>query len=438
MTLPRLPSEVIPYTEPSKNYLTDATLYAPTPLLKLWHDWHMATAHRPQPFLACLAGIATFGVIMGNRYRGHTGCKPNPYIIGLAGTGMGKGNVREMGQFLLQAIGRENSLGADVWGSDGGVEGELMSCSETLWFIDEFNETIRDWKKPNCPSYKTHVKRLLLQVHNGGTYNGKSLKDPEERNKLKDPCPVIMATAQPGPFFDLIDKNMAEEGFLNRCYIYDAHHQYHLEYGRKRKFVGEGMPVELLKAVKDAMKAEGNSATKFAGISMPIIKCKIDAVGEEVERVLHDYAESKRIEADDKKDSLRADLYPRTMEKIARLALIHAWTKDWMHTVISADSILWAARMTRLAESTLIDRCHLIRTQDDRYEKAYAQVYATIERFASTGISQSELAARHHLPKTMFEGILSMMLASEKIRQEPGKSGKGRRFFPLDTQAESA
>ena len=429
------PEEVIASTAPSKDYLTDESLFAPTPLFKLWHEWHMATAHRPQPFLSCLAGIGTFGVIMGNRYRGHTNCKPNPYIVALAGTGMGKGNVREMAQYLLQAIGRENSLGADVWGSDGGVEGELMNCPETLWLIDEFNETIRDWKKTNCPSYKTHVKRLLLQVHNGGSYNGKSLKDPEERNKLKDPCPVIVATAQPGPFFDLIDKNMAEEGFLNRCYIFDANHQYHLPYGRSRKFIGEGMPLDLLKAVKDSMAGGQNAAMKVTGLLAPVIKCKLDDSGAEVERILHDYAETKRMEAVGKKDSLRADMFPRTMEKIARLALIHAWTKDWMRTVISADSILWAARMTRLAESTLIDRCPMIHTRDDKYEKAYAAVMKTILESGTEGVLHSALARKHHLQKSVFESILDMMKASGLVAMT-NVGSQGRRWFPVDNTKE--
>jgi hypothetical protein len=396
----------------------------------------MATANRPQPFLSLLSAIATFGAIMGNGYRGNTGSKPNPYIIALAGTGCGKENPRLLGKHLLKLAGREQCIGADTWGSDGGFEAELSQSPEIIWYHDELNTLLRDLKRTNCPGYKDAIKRLLLSTYSGNAYDGKSLKDLKEKLVIPDPCPIVYATAQPGPFYELMDKTFVAEGFINRFLIYEAANHDVVPYDREIKLIPEGVPAELKQFVDDSQKAWGSDATRVMGMPRPIVRMKLTDAARDLDRTIHNDIETRKQEAIAKGDWMGIEVLARTREKMTRLSMIHAWSASPRATLIDRDSIDWARRMVMIAENTIMSRCPLIRCTDERYESAHNAVVATLRVVGERGITQSALARKHIMPRNMFDDILTMLLTSEVARVEVPKSGHGKKWYLVNRTKE--
>lgn len=379
--------------------------------------------------MAMLAAINTFGIIMGNTYRSHTGLKANPYIICLADTGEGKDWPRCQAKHLLTRCGRAGSIGADVWGSDSGFEREIAANNEILWLIDELNPFLRDIKNPNCPAYKLNIVTLLLTMSGGKAYSGKSLKSETETIQIDDPMPSIYACAQPDIFFSMLDSELVDNGFVNRNLIFLAHWVRRIEYGRKPKLLEESLPPELLKYVRDAQAGSINIACKAANIPQPIVRFRLSDAAQIVDEALHNECETKRISASSAKDGVAKNIVVRSQEKIYRLAMIHAWSKDWRNPVIEPDSLEWAWRMVRISDEMIISRCLGTKVADGRYEKNMSRILAILRKLGDTGITQSNLMRKVAMPSDMFRDIIRVLTGSEQIRQEEVHGGRGIKYI---------
>lgn len=417
----------------STDYLTDESLICPTPLFRHWYDWHMASAPRPQPFMAMLAAIPTFGIMMGNLYRGPTGLKANPYIVCLADTGEGKDWPRRMGKHLLKSCGRANCIGADVWGSDSGVERELSENNELLWYIDELNPFLRDIKNPNCPAYKNNIVTYMLTMSGGLAHDGKSLKDGEATIKIADPMPSIFACAQPDEFFQMLDDRLVANGFVNRNLIFLGHWIRRVEYGRKPKMLEECMPPELVKHYEDASKSVVNNAAMICGVRKKLFRYSISKEAIAFDKFMHDSCETLRLSSSMNRDSTGKNIVVRSQEKTYRLAMIHAWSKDHTCKEIGADSLEWAWRLCKISDDFIISRCLGTKPVDGKYELNMEHIHKVIKRAGPNGISRSDLIRKCKMPSEMFFDILRMLQVAALVKEDEGKRGFGLRYFAIDT-----
>lgn len=417
----------------STDYLTDESLICPTPLFRHWYDWHMASAPRPQPFMSMLAAIPTFGILMGNQYRGHTGLKANPYIVCLADTGEGKDWPRRMGKHLLKCCGRANCIGADVWGSDAGIERELSENNELLWYIDELNPFLRDIKNPNCPAYKNNIVTYMLTMSGGLAHDGKSLKDGEATVKITDPMPSIFACAQPDEFFQMLDDRLVANGFVNRNLIFLGHWIRRVEYGRKTKMLEECMPQELVKYYEESTKSVTNNMALVCGLGRKLSRYTISKEAVEFDRYMHEMCETLRMSSSMNRDSTGKNIVVRSQEKTYRLAMIHAWSKDHRCKEIGADSLEWAWRLVKISDDFIISRCLGNKPIDGKYELNMEHIHKTIKKSGPNGISRSDLIRRCKMPSDMFFDILRMLQVAALVKEEEGKKGYGLRYIALDT-----
>lgn len=430
------PSPVTRSEKLPKDYLYDESLYAPTPLFKLWHDWHKATSFKYQPFFSMLAAAATFGVCIGSGYRGHTGVKANPYIIALAGTGKGKENPRRMAMHLLSALGMSSQIGAQNWGSDSGLEREMMS-GDVIWFPDEFHTTVKTWGMANCPTYKIGIKDLLLNCHNGGRYTGRSLKDANEQLIIEDPMPVVFATSQPVLFFGTLTAELITQGFVNRTMVFDAARNEVSQYRSGQKdssdrimLVPEACPKELVDIISKARKTEVDSACKVLGIKRPLNRYYLSPEADEALRVIHYQLEEISHKASESNDSHTEALVARVMEKLARMAMIHAWSKDPKNLCMGADSIEWAHRIVEISERTIARECPTLRQTGTEFEGDFNFILAKIKDAGDKGISNTELIRSRRMPRQRMTDIITTLAGTGNIRGE--QFARGQRFYYVD------
>lgn len=442
-----LPANHATHTKPSpspgtrseklpKDYLYDESLYAPTPLFKLWHDWHKDTAFVYQPFMSMLAACPAFGLCMGSGYRGHTGVKANPYIIALAGTGLGKENPRRLGMHLLSSLGMSPQIGASKWGSDAGFERE-MSSGDIIWYPDEMHTTIKVWGSPSCPSYKLGIKDMLLECSNGGRYSGRSLKDGNEQIIIDDPMPVIFGTSQPVLFFGTLTAELITQGFVNRTMVFDAARSEVSPYrsGMKDaadrvKLIPEACPKELVDIIANARKTEIDSACKVLGIKRPLNRFHLSREADDMLKGIHYATENQKIKASDANDAHTLALIARVMEKVNKLAMIHAWSKDPKNLCMGADSIEWAHRIVEISERTIARECPTLRQTGTEFEGDFNFILAKIKDAGDKGISNTELIRSRRMPRQRMTDIITTLAGTGNIRGE--QFSRGQRFYYVD------
>lgn len=89
--------------------------------MKDFIDATLAGAMCPQPNLALLAAICTFGAAAGRRYQGPTALCTNFYALALASSGMGKQDAISSVEALLEDAGHADLLGGSQIVSDAGL-----------------------------------------------------------------------------------------------------------------------------------------------------------------------------------------------------------------------------------------------------------------------------------------------------------------------------
>jgi hypothetical protein len=122
--------------------------------LKLFVDYMLATAIRPQPILAIGAALCALGALMGRRYRTETNLRTNLYVVGMAGSGGGKDHARNAIKQAFIAAGLGRYLGGNRIASGPGLLSALYRQPSSLFQLDEFGQFMANIvNKRQAPKY---------------------------------------------------------------------------------------------------------------------------------------------------------------------------------------------------------------------------------------------------------------------------------------------
>ena len=123
----------------------------------------LATAIRPQPWLAVGAAIAALGTLMGRKVRTASNLRSNLYVLGLAESGGGKDHARKVIKEILFQAGLADHLGGERIASGAGLITALTRQPSSLFQIDEFGKfTANVADKRRAPK---HLSEISGSVH---------------------------------------------------------------------------------------------------------------------------------------------------------------------------------------------------------------------------------------------------------------------------------
>src|SRR5262245_9042008 len=127
-------------------------------VLSLMVEHILATAIRPQPWLAVGAALAVLGALMGRKVRTPTNLRSNLYIIGIAESGGGKDHARKAIKEILVQAGLSHHLGGERLGSSAGLITALVRQPAALFQIDEFGRFLAHVvDKRRAPKYLSEI-----------------------------------------------------------------------------------------------------------------------------------------------------------------------------------------------------------------------------------------------------------------------------------------
>ena len=129
----------MPSAAPAREYV-DACLASPhstgsTGRWRCWFDYILATAIRPQPWLAVGASLAALGALMGRQVRTPSNLRSNLYVLGIAESGGGKDHARKAIKETLFAGRVGRTFGGEQIATGAGLITALIrqpsSCSRS-------------------------------------------------------------------------------------------------------------------------------------------------------------------------------------------------------------------------------------------------------------------------------------------------------------------
>lgn len=340
--IPEDSDELLAAEEYARNGLPlDTELLNPPGVLGEITQYILSTAQRAQPVLAVTAALSAAGTIVGRKYATETGLRSNLYLVGVAGTSVGKEHGRNVVKYLMASANLSDFVGGEDIGSGQGLITRVSHTPNVLFQLDEFGLFMQEVQNPNNGSHKASILTNFMKMFSsaGTTYRGAEYADQRSRPRqdIEYPCVHLHATTTPETLFDALGSAHVTSGYLNRVLVTFAPD------GRpKRSKVRMTAPPQSI--LDWAAKArEAHSGLLGLNPATPIVV----AMDEDADWMfgLFDDEIEGRLKAGDRTGT--APLWGRAWEHAAKIALVCACATNIDSPVINKTCASWAIKFVR-------------------------------------------------------------------------------------------
>lgn len=378
--------------------------------------WGLENSVKRQPALMLGSTIATLGAVVGRRVCTTTNLRTNFVMLGIGETACGKDATLKLPQELLIAAGLGRLVGPSEWASAPGMRAWLAKEPSHCCYIDEFAKLLQVTSGPNVPAHLAGIRRNLLDLFSraGSSWAPTAYADHKlhDHSPISEPHLCVYGTGVPAEVFAAMGRSSVGDGFLNRLLICWADEQL-----PKRNRIGRVTPpaglVQRLQALDAATRPSGNLAGKSSGYGVDT-GCRTipwDTGAEEAWEEIRDEYEARMVRTR-KEGSELADLWARSGEQVAKLALLRSVCDDPRRAITQQDVdwanqfVLWATERTMLAASD--------RIAENDYERQLKAVHRAIRAAGADGLTSGEMLRQF---RWMRSRDLKDMLASLEVQE---------------------
>ena len=418
--------------------------------------------------LATAAAISVVSAVAGMRYQDPLdGITPNLFLFGVAGSATGKESILKSSQELMRSAGIAGAV-------HGGIKSEqeifrnLIRHQAVIYSVDELGEQlakIQNARTKGTASYlegvigtlmsiyskansfalvtgdlKEEIKKALLaeysSVEKRASENEASEKDEIRLNNLKRqienmdsgierPYLNMFGLTTPERFNDLMDFDMAANGFLGRCLIFREREDN--PKSKVRSKVKRGSVPDDIAATLQQLYAPGRSEVpdRVEGIGDPVdIATRPDA-----EDML-DKAENEFYEmAEQAKNSTGLTAIPRRgYEQVAKVSMVLAMPSG-LRTV---EHVRWAYALVKRDVEEKMKLAHS-NSATDKQDALASQVMSHVSVDHGETIGRLRSKCRKYR-KEDVDKVVERLKEGGYLRAEEVASGKGktsRKYFAV-------
>jgi hypothetical protein len=381
----------------------------------------LASAIRPQPWLAVGAALAALGTLIGRKVRTESNLRSNLYVLGIAESGGGKDHARKAIKEILFQAGLAEHLGGERLASGAGLISALTRQPASLFQIDEFGKFMANVvDKRRAPKHLSEIWDLFTELATsaGTTFFGAEYADQRERPRqdIIEPCAAIHGVSAPGPFWEALKSGSLSDGSLARFLVFRSADD--IPDRNRRPAPLSDLPADLLTAVC-AVAAVGSNeprgnlvATTAPTVRPDPLTVPMDVEAQAVLDALDDEMTRRQRAAIGTEQSA---VLARVWENTAKLALVKAVSANPVSPVIRGVDAEWAREVVEHCVATLIveaDR-HLA---DNEQEANHKKVLRLIEAAGAQGLSRTDLYKKTHSIGDKRESVLAALIQAGQIR----------------------
>lgn len=198
------------------------TITPPAGIIAETIDWIIANAHLPQPELALLNTIAALGAVFGRRYRSPMDTRTNVYMVGLAGTGSGKGHSKKLIKSLMLDAGLMDYLGGEAIVSGAGLLTDVFLKPAQVMHLDEFGMLLEAIMDKRGASHLKIASKIITELYSNSSekYIGAQYADKKtERTIISNPNLCIFGISTMEKYVASLSKDAIASGELNRFIV---------------------------------------------------------------------------------------------------------------------------------------------------------------------------------------------------------------------------
>jgi hypothetical protein len=380
----------------------------------------LASAIRPQPWLAVGASLTALGTLMGRKVRTDSDLRSNLYVIGLAESGGGKDHARKAIKEMFAQAGFASHLGGERIASGAGLISALTRQPASLFQIDEFGKFMANVvDKHRAPKHLSEIWDLFTELATSAatTFMGAEYADQKERPRqdIIQPCACVHGVTAPGPFWESLSTGSLQDGSLARFLVFRSEDDIPDRNRTPRSLRDVPQPLlDALKAIANAGSSNrGNLAQTGSATIVPApLLVEMDAPALAVFDDLDlEMTARQRAAVGTEQGAVLA----RVWENAAKVALIKAVSANPYAPVIREPDALWARELVAHCIGTLLlqSERHLA---DTRTEKHHKKVLEIVRAAGGKGIRRRDLTRKtQFLDLRVRQEVLQTLIESEQI-----------------------
>lgn len=389
-------------------------------LIKDICDHILITQERPLPLLAVGAVVPFLGVLMGGKYCSPSNLRTNVYIVGLAGSAIGKNHARTILAEItsLAAIGKR--MGASTLASGAALLSEIEEEKNRFYMIDEFGLFLQSLSSQK-DSHKREIMTNLMIMYStaGSTWygTGRAGKD-KQAIVIHNPNVGLYGTSTHTQFYAALSSASGLDGSLARMIVIDTG-----EEGRPPRnpdYRMQPIPTDIIDQVKKLLDKHGAGNLNPDPIKIPYA----DGI-EDLFYALDDSLDVKMTT-----DASKA-IYGRVKENAIRLALIHAVSCGLDE--IGAESAIWAQDIVLWSAQKLL--LQIDRHVADNSQESNVKKLLRLIGDSKDGITKTELTRKSQgMYKRERQDIIDDLIESGMItvvvipKKDSARGADGIRF----------
>lgn len=387
--------------------------------LKLLVDYIIATAIRPQPWLAIGAALAALGALMGRKVRTETNLRSNLYVVGIAESGGGKDHARKAIKESFVAAGLSHHLAGERIASGAGLLSALTREPASLFQIDEFGKFMSNViDKRRAPKHLSEIWDLLTELATsaGGTLLGAEYADQKERPRqdIIEPCACVHGTTAPQPFWDALKSLSLQDGSLARILVFRSPDDIPDRNRTPAAFeVATDLIASLRRVAAGVVAPTGNlQATKAPGVKPDAYTVPMDPAAQAAFDALDEDLTRRQRAAVGRPDSA---VLARVWENTAKVALIKAVSANPDAPVVRGEDADWAREVVAYCVAGLIGDAEQ-HIADNETERNHKRVLDLVRKSGDRGLARSELIRRtQFLDKRQRDEVIGSLLEAGLI-----------------------
>ncbi len=302
------------------------------------------------PFFSLAAAVTFLGNVAGQKVQTETGLRTNIYSIALGYSGAGKNAPFSTLPQLLARTSASKTIGPTELTSSTAIL-RWLSCNQVAFMmLDEIGLVLKGLKKPD--SAASDIPRLFIKLFS-------ATDRPEIKNYANGDAIMVpwhhlsfYGASTPERFWDSISAGEVADGFLARVLIWESHHDAPFP---KAVISFQSSP-RLEQQINEITSIQTETFTGNGNL----VACPIPKIVPRTDDAQKQYTEWARkhheLKNQNKSEGI-SSIYGRAAEHAAKLALIHALSKDGAGVKsVGHESITWACKTIDFLITNLVNQ----------------------------------------------------------------------------------
>lgn len=365
-------------------------------------DFTLSAAHSPNPTLAFMGALGLLAHLSGRSHSDTHGTRTNLYLVALGETGIGKEAPRQTNHRILDAIGYSRSV-LDTAASGQGLEDRLIESPNLLLQADETETMFRQMRSESRLGEAMSERFRRLYTASQGKYVTRA-KANEPTATLENPHLTFLGTGTPDAFYDTLNSRMVENGMYGRCLVLKAEDRYLSQLPN----LGP-IPDDILKWSRILYERE----MAFAG-GLTLVR----ETPEATERILELNADAmaQRRELDAQNLAYARALLVRMPEKIAKLTLLSALSRNPEEPLIDVCDVDWATRFVTHVSASMLHEAQF-HVSEGKFDRLVKRAIGMLDK-AGGSLDRSTMLKNLHVDSQTFQRIMLTLHMSDMIEEE--------------------